>query len=331
MNACENRAFCGMALFCIYARGRWSDVQHCQSLLWDADSSGTIRFVEGSTAIHKTCRALNLKHSFLPLAAPATGVSSGNWADDWRSTRMALGIENLDVFPMLPAPDEEGNPTVRPVSTSEAGKWLNALLCQYAADHRIPDPLAYTSHSFKATCLSYLAKMGCRFEDRLALGYHSDSIRMALRYSRDGASRPLRVLIKCLDAVRLGRFKPDETRSGRFVDISEVGPTQSSLQSAEETGLEVQTLEALQVTDAKEEDDTLEQDRKVIDLDDHSSSEQAVETCSDSSSDDTAVVMPVKPFRAVIFPAGMVLWQHAKLKTCHLAYKEQLKGFFVWS
>ena len=48
-------------------------------------------------------------------------------------------------------------------------------------------PLAYTSHSFKATCLSYLAKMGAGFSDRLALGYHVDQIAMALRYSRDGA------------------------------------------------------------------------------------------------------------------------------------------------
>ena len=41
---------------------------------------------------------------------------------------------------------------------------------------------------------------------------------MALRYSRDGASRPLRVLEECIHEIRAGRFLPDETRSGRFVE-----------------------------------------------------------------------------------------------------------------
>jgi len=32
-----NRVFCGMVLFCVYARSRWSDAQHSEKLLEDRD------------------------------------------------------------------------------------------------------------------------------------------------------------------------------------------------------------------------------------------------------------------------------------------------------
>jgi hypothetical protein len=83
--------------------------------------------------------------------------------------------------------------------------------------------LKVTSHSLKATCLSYAAKRGCSFEDRLSLGYHTHSLKMALCYSRDGAARPLRVLEQILREVRERVFKPDETRSGRLSTDQTVG------------------------------------------------------------------------------------------------------------
>ena len=60
-------------------------------------------------------------------------------------------------------------------------------------------------------------KVWLQFEDRLALGYHLDQVRLALRYSWDGASRPHRVLETCLTDFRTGKFWPDVPRSGRFV------------------------------------------------------------------------------------------------------------------
>ena len=60
------------------------------------------------------------------------------------------------------------------------------------------------------TCLSFAAKRGCSFEDRLSLGYHTHSLKMALVYSRDGASRPLRVLESVLKEIRLKAFDPNE-------------------------------------------------------------------------------------------------------------------------
>ena len=186
--------FCGRVLFCVYGRARWSDAQHSQFLTWNRDDTGVIHYVECATAVHKTCRALSMRHMFLPLTAPALGAGPNNWAMRWKTAREQLGIEDLRSFPLMPAPQEDLTPSVRPLMTCEASKWLSLVLCEHFENSGGPEPLQYTSHSFKATCLSYLAKMGRGFNDRLALGYHVGQVSMALRYSRDGASRPLRVL-----------------------------------------------------------------------------------------------------------------------------------------
>ena len=298
-----NRCFLGMVLFCIYGRARWSDAQHSQKVEWDFDDAGFLYYVECSTAVHKTCRALNMRHSFLPLTAPGKGITDSNWALQWKESRCQLGIEDLSQYPLMPAPDETGQATVRPLSTSEAGKWLVLLLRQNVGKWKASEPLQYTSHSFKATTLSYLAKFGCSFEDRLALGYHVDQLRMALRYSRDGASRPLRVLEECLQAIRTGRFLPDVTRSGRFVGV------------AGETSMDSNWS---LVSDVKQEETVRSEGHfgadEVVDL----GSEHGT-TCSESSSGDDAVVLPRAPIRTFLVPPEMDVWKHTKLKTVHLA------------
>ena len=300
-----NVAFVGMVLFCTYGRARWSDAQHSRFVEWDMDSSGQICYVECATAVHKTCRALNMKHAFLPLTAPGFGISKVNWASFWRQARSDLGIEDLNEFPLMPAPCEQGTATVRPLSTQEAGKWLMLLLSQNGVESKLAKPLHYTSHSFKATTLSYLAKYGCSFEDRLALGYHVDQVRMALRYSRDGASRPLRVLESCLADIRSGRFRPDETRSGRFVDVEDSGsrplPVEAVSSETAKTEVQLDSQAAFGVAEIVEVDS------------DHAT------TCSESSSGEEAIVMPKCPNRTLLIPSGVDVWKHIKLKTVHLS------------
>ena len=99
-----NRAFAGMCLFCIYARSRWNDAQHSQQLLEDRDQGGTLAFLEAHTAAHKTARALQLRHVFLPLVSPAIGVTSDIWAEQWLESRKLLEIEDLKEFPLMPSP-----------------------------------------------------------------------------------------------------------------------------------------------------------------------------------------------------------------------------------
>eukprot|EP00435_Cladocopium_sp_Y103_P000018 s3918_g1.t1 len=292
-----NVVFCGMVLFCVYGRARWSDAQHSQFIEWDVDSTGNLCFVECSTAVHKTCRSLNMRHAFLPLTAVGKGVTESCWATYWQRARQELDIEDLSIFPLMPSPDEVGAPTVRPLSTAEASKWLHVILQQQCTKMALQSPVKYTSHSFKATCLSYLAKFGSWFEDRLALGYHTDQVRMALRYSRDGASRPLRVLEDCISAIREGRFFPDETRSGRFLD-------------KQDCLLERVDTEVVGVTGAAKQEtptavDASEIGGETIDL----VSDYAT-TCSESSSGEEAVVMPKAPNRVLLIPDDATFQVH---------------------
>ena len=169
-----NRVFAGMLLFCVYARSRWSDAQHGSTFLEDFDDSGQCFYIEVATGVHKTAKALQLRHMYLPLVAPCIGVVSENWGSQWCASRRALGIHDLKVFP-LTAPDSMQEPTERPLSSSEAGSWMRALLSIDGTNKQV----RFSSHSLKATCLSFAAKRGCSFEDRLSLGYHTHSLKMA--------------------------------------------------------------------------------------------------------------------------------------------------------
>ena len=92
-----DRAMAGMLLFCIYGRARWSDAQHAEELLPDLDGQGHIVHLEVRTAVHKTARAFHLRHMFLPLSAPATGVTNDAWGAQWLEVRKMLCIENMTV------------------------------------------------------------------------------------------------------------------------------------------------------------------------------------------------------------------------------------------
>ena len=207
-----DRAMSGMVLFCVYGRSRWSDAQHAEELICDEDTNGVLQFIEVRTSVHKTARAHHLRHMFLPVAAPAHGVTNDCWGSQWIDVRRQLGISDLKKFPLLPAPDSSLEPTARPVSTLEAKKWMHYLL----GENLMRAGARITSHSCKCTCLSYLAKRGVGHDDRLVLGYHANKLRMTMTYSRDSAARPLAILSLVLKEIRDGKFEPDCTRSGRL-------------------------------------------------------------------------------------------------------------------
>lgn len=322
-----NRAFAGMCLFCVYGRSRWNDSQHSQRLFEDRDLSGTLAFLEAHTAVHKTARALQLRHVFLPLVSPATGVTSEVWAEQWLACRKTLDIEDLSIFPLMPAPSASGEATVRALSSSEAGLWLRMLL----NNPQTVDPsLKITSHSLKSTCLSYLAKRGVGFEDRLALGYHTSSIRMALTYSRDGASRPLAVLCAMLQEIRHGIYKPDVTRSGR---LEREAPLDSSnLFSGERSTVSQQAVGSSVKIDLTEEVGGAEIDGKsnLPNLESVADDDEElghVTTDSSSTSEVETVVKPKAYHLPVTIPEGTEGWQHSKLRTLHLAWEGHTKSF----
>ena len=116
-----------------------------------------------------------------------------------------MRIDNLAQYPLMPAPDSMLEPTCRPLTTQEAKLWMHELL----GDTLIAK---IASHSCKCTCLSFMAKRGASFEDRLILGYHANSLKMALVYSRDSVARPLALLTHVLTEIKQGTFDPDCTQ-----------------------------------------------------------------------------------------------------------------------
>ena len=325
-----NRLFCGTVLFMVYARARWSDAQHAVKILFDRDG-GDLHYVEVLTGHHKTMRALQHRHQFLPLIAPAVGVTNQNWAALWEAVRTELGVNMELGCPLLPSPLETGALGRRALDSQEAGKWLRALLKlspEAVADRKI------SSHSLKCTMLSFLAKRGVDMTDRLLLGYHTSPFKMGLTYSRDGMARLLIILNGMLAEIRSGTFKPDCTRSGRLVK-----PTQSSASKT----LETKQTDVVKVEASDEESETGEwsvishemqlesnpvESRpelpEVVPIDaELEVNDACTETSSsDMSSDETAE--PVfeqkgrRTFEPPVAPEGCKLWQHTKSKILHL-------------
>ena len=257
---------------------------------------------------------------FLPLVPPAIGVTTDLWAEQWLESRKFLGIDNLNDFPLMPSPSSSGEAMVRALSTTEAGAWLRMLL----KNPQVADPtLKLTSHSLKSTCLSYLAKRGVGFEDRLALGYHTSSIRMALTNSRDGASRPLAVLCSMLHEIRHGVYKPDVTRSGRLekevpLDSSRLfaGAGHSSGEVAVGKSVKIDLTEEPEnelLEDVQESTEPQNVSDVIHDL-------GHVTTESSSSSEAETVVKPKLYAMPIHIPEGTEGWQHSKLRTLHLSW-----------
>ena len=226
-----DKLFCGTVLFMVYVRVRRSDVQHATQILFDR-AEGDIHFAEVLTGHHKIMRALQHRHPFLPLIAPATGVTEWNWATLWGSVRDEMGISMDRGHVPLTALRDSGEPEKRALDFQEAGKWLRALL-----DLKLDaiDTRKASSCSMKCTMLSHLAKRGVKMSDILMLGYHTSPFTMCLTRSRNGMARHLQILSDMLTEMRKGIFKLDYTRSGRLVVEANKKPEQVAPASRDDT------------------------------------------------------------------------------------------------
>lgn len=286
-----NSVFAGAVLFVVYSRARWADAMHSHSLLPDVDESGITRYLEATSAVHKTMHASIYRHRMLPLVAPAEGVVKTPWVDRWMEVRKHLNIRMPPDHALMPAPSSGGQPTQRPLSATEAGAWLRKLLfgCKEQLEHK-----RVSAHSMKATTLSFAAKYGVDAETRLQLAYHVGGFKMLHTYSRDAAAQPLLELQKVLTAIREGRFRPDSTRSGRFMQEPSVTKT-------------CESMEVVDLTEPKEEETSI------------------IDEVQSSSSDESEEEFPAsngRVFEAPVAPAGYKFWQHRKLRTLHLAPPE---------
>ena len=83
-----DRLMCGVALFCIYARCRWSDVQHVDSMILEFDEQGFAEFGSALIDVHKT---MNFSAK-LPKTMELVAVGLGLDGMDWLSSFMGLSL-----------------------------------------------------------------------------------------------------------------------------------------------------------------------------------------------------------------------------------------------
>ena len=222
----------GTLLFCLYSRCRFGDCVRAE-VEPVLDVVGAEGFIEASLRRHKT--AGPAPDRLLPVVAPVLGCFVLPWAPAWLAARRALGVTACRATGLLPGVGLGGSWLGRRMRSGEATVVLRSFLVAVSGmpDH---EAAAFTAHSLKATALSWCAKFGVPMGIRRTLGYHvKPKDRMAILYSRDAVSAPLRELCKVLASVRCGAFRPDATRSGHIVaaPIALAGPSVPAAASAE--------------------------------------------------------------------------------------------------
>ena len=233
-------------LMMIYGRCRASDLNHIQKVIYDfsdaADGSG---YVELQTKFHKTARRAGQRARLLPIVAPAVGITGKPWASMMKEIREKLGLnDNDENFPFWPAPlDCQGGEiqwSRRPLTSTEVSRWLMMALDIPESSKR-----NISSHSCKATCLSWMSKIGAPKEDRDILGRHVSALKGAgPLYARDLLSSPLRKLDETIDLIRRSVFLPDHTRSGMLVkDVQDPDAMAFSPQTKKARFNQMETIE----------------------------------------------------------------------------------------
>ena len=114
----------------------------------------------------------------------------------------------------MPAVTGAGTFLDRAMTAAEGTLWLREILYVQG----VPGNLElYSSHSLKATALSWTAK-SCTmtYEERLTQGHHCSPKRgMALLYSRDALAEILTKVARVVRAIQKGDFEPDLPRAER--------------------------------------------------------------------------------------------------------------------
>ena len=95
-----------------------------------------------------------------------------------------------------------------------------------------------SSHSLKATLLSYMNKWGCSLETSELLGYHvNKEHQSALNYTRDCLSAPMREMVTMMTQIYHGSFVPGAPRDEAFPPVTSQMPIARFF--LHETGLNV--------------------------------------------------------------------------------------------
>ena len=200
----------GFLVFCIYASSRFSDAARAKGVTIDA-SGGAVVILETGTAHYKT-RAKDRQNRMLPLLALGRTLVQPGWGGAWVKHREAAGISDHSC--LMPALAPSSSWLQRPMTAGEGSLWLREILHLASVSG---DLEAYTSHSLKATALSWSAKSGTMsYEERLTQGHHvHPKLGMALLYSRDAMAEIMVKVGRVVRAIAGGAFSPDLPRAQR--------------------------------------------------------------------------------------------------------------------
>ena len=221
-----DRLASGYFLFLVYGRLRYSDGLQVSSMELDQRPDG-YGFLECLAERTKTSITLEKKTRHIPIAIPLLCLGPKPWVQIWIQLREEKVLptfgDGQGAVPLLTTPAVGGGWSKMPLSVSAAAGWLRALLQGVEPE----GPVKIGTHSCKASLLSMCSKFNMSGHSRRILGYHSGGTKESsmLVYSRDSAAGPLRDLCHMLTVIKEGRFLPDETRSGRFVDMDPTQPT----------------------------------------------------------------------------------------------------------
>ena len=206
----------GFILFCLYSSSRWSDAARGSDLRVDTAGNGLV-LLECSTKHYKT-KAKDRKDAVLPLIALGSCLTQPSWGRAWIRKRLLAGLQ--DSACLMPAMSPGGQFLQRPMTAAEGSLWLREIL--HTQGYK-GDLEQYSSHSLKATALSWSAKSGTMtYEERLTQGHHcSPKHGVALLYSRDALAEILTKVARVVSAIGRGVMNPDLPRAERIAQALE--------------------------------------------------------------------------------------------------------------
>ena len=220
-----DRCIASSLLAAIYGRCRVSDLSHVHEILHD--QSGSSGFMEISTRYHKTARNAQQKSMLLPIVISNAGLSDVGWIETFVANRKEAGlpVSGLVDGAFIPAPaiGDKASWCKRPLSTME--------LTNILRDFLMSEDETLSSHSMKATMLSWSAKAELPREYRRILGRHSSVIADSDSvYSRDLSFGPVNALKKVIHMVKDGSFNPDSSRANYFPHAHPSTPVHAVMQ-----------------------------------------------------------------------------------------------------
>ncbi|CAE7241870.1 unnamed protein product [Symbiodinium natans] len=318
-----DRAMCAYVLIALYGRARHSDLEQISSIKHDHDKYGG--FLEILTRKHKGAKSAQKKSKFLPILVPAIGVHGKPWmhllVDVFQ--RLSLPVDGAIDGPVLPAPRDSGGEefSCRAIESGEVTAFLRQFL-------GLPAPVAgergVSSHSLKATCLSWVNKYGVSDRTQTVLGRHCKCASTAdAVYARDMCVGPTRELQRIIEAIAGGDFRPDEARSRYFrFPPRPPSPVAEVLENQRKDEESVQSAAAeLEEGEASEPEEpfSLSPACGASEQDDSSSS-SSDDGCSSSDEEDQPPPAKAQRLRgrAPVNADAQVWWVHRRSKMLHL-------------